>query len=206
LAQVVSEPELNPLSYVITDGYYSTQKFTGGVRALGLEQIGKLRLDAHLRYLYQGPKRPGPGRPQTYDGKVNGDNLSRFEHVETADEEIVLSPQVLKHVPFQRNLRVVLVVDSKHHRRAVLFSTDVDLDALTIYRYDKARFQMEFLFRDAKQFPGWPDCQARSQAKLTFHFNASLSAVTLAKLEARQHNKDAASGFSMASLKRRAFN
>jgi hypothetical protein len=50
------------------------------------------------------------------------------------------------------------------------------------------------------------DCQARSQAKLDFHFNASLSAVTCAKLEARQQRGDAAQSFSMASLKRRAFN
>ena len=107
---------------------------------------------------------------------------------------------------YQRNLRVVLVVDTKHHRRAVLFSTDINLDALTIYRYYKARFQIEFLCRDAKQFTGLIDCQARSQAKLNLHFNASLSAVTLAKLAARQQNWDAASGFSMASLKRRAFN
>ena len=127
LARVVSAHHLSHLRYVITDGYYSKQKFLGGVRALGLEQIGKLRLDANLRYLYQGPQRPGPGRPKTYDGKVNWDNLSRFEKVETEDDEIVLYHQVLNHVQFQCNLRVVLVVDTKHHRRAVLFSTDVRL-------------------------------------------------------------------------------
>ena len=32
---------------------------------------------------------------------------------------------------------------SKHNRRAVLFSTEVDLDAPTIYRDYKARFQIE---------------------------------------------------------------
>jgi hypothetical protein len=206
LARVVSAHHLRHLRYVITDGYYSKQKFTRGVRALGLEQIGKLRLDANLRYLYQGPKRPGPGRPKTYDGKVNWDNLSRFEKVETEDDAIMLYHQVLNHVQFQCHLRVVLVVDTKHNRRAVLFSTDVDLDALTIFGYYKARFQIEFLFRDAKQFTGLTDCQARSQAKLHFHFNASLSAVTLAKLEARQHNGETTAAFSMASLKRRAFN
>ena len=206
LAHGVSEPELSPLCYVITDGDDSKQKFTGGVRALGLAPIGKLRLDANLRYRYQGPKRPGPGRPKTYDGQVNGDHLSRFEHVATAAEDIVLSHPVLKHVQFQRNLRVVLVVDIKPHRRAVLLSTDVDLDALTSDRSYKARFQLESLFRDAKQCTGLTDCQARSRAKLTVHCNASLSAVTLATLEARPHNEDAASGFSMASLKRRAFN
>jgi hypothetical protein len=206
LARVVSEHHLSHLRYVITDGYYSKQKFLRGVCALGLEQIGKLRLDANLRSLYQGPQRPGPGRPKTSDGKVHWDNLSRFEKVETEDDDIVLYHQVLNHVQFQRNLRVVLVVDTKHNRKAVLFSTDLHLDALTIYRYDKARFQIEFLFRDAKQFTGLTDCQARSQAKLNFHFHASLSAVTLAKLDARQQNGEAAAAFSMASLKRRAFN
>jgi hypothetical protein len=206
LARVVSAHHLSHLRYVITDGYYSKQKFTRGVRALGLEQIGKLRLDANLRYLYQGPQRPGSGRPKTYDGKVYWDNLARFETVETEDNDIVLYHQVLNHVQCQCNFRVVLVVDTKHHRRAVLFSTDVDLDALTIYRYYKARFQIEFLFRDAKQYTGLTDCQARSLAKLNLHFNASLSAVTLAKLDARQHNGEATSAFSMASLKRRAFN
>ena len=38
------------------------------------------------------------------------------------------------------------------------------------------------------------------------HFNASMSALTLGKLEARQQSGNAQAGFSMASLKRRAFN
>jgi DDE superfamily endonuclease len=206
LTRVVSAHDLSPLRYVITDGYYSKQKFLRGVQALGRHQIGKLRSDANLRYLYHGPKRLGPGRPKTYDGKVNWDDLARFEPLKTDDDHIVLYHQVLHHVQFQGNLRVVLVVDTKHKRRAVLFSTDVGLDALTIYRYYKARFQIEFLFRDAKQFTGLGDCQARSQAKLAFHFHASLTAVTLAKLEARQQHGDAVASFSMASLKRRAFN
>ena len=168
--------------------------------------MGTRRIDAHRRYLYHGPKRLGPGRPKTYDGKVNWGDLTRFEPLETEDGHVVLYHQVVNHVQCQCNLRVVLVVDTKHNRRALLFSTDVDVDALTIYRYDKARFQIEFLFRDAKQFTGLCDSQARSQAKLDLHFNASLTAVTLAKLEARQQHGDTVSSCSMASLKRRAFN
>ena len=49
LARVVSAYHLSHLRDVLTAGYYSTQTFTGGVRALGLEPIGKLRLDAHRR-------------------------------------------------------------------------------------------------------------------------------------------------------------
>lgn len=206
LSRVVKAHDLSFLRYVVTDGAYSKQKFVAGVRALGLHQIGKLRADANMRYLYQGPKRLGPGRQKTYDGKVTWSDLSRFERLDTEDEHIVLYHQVLNHVQLKRHLQVVIVVNTQYKRYAVLFSTDVDLNALTLYRYYKARFQIEFLFRDAKQFTGLSDCQARSQAKLNFHFNASLSAVTFAKLEARQHNGNCDQAFSMASLKRRAFN
>jgi DDE superfamily endonuclease len=206
LSRVVTTHDLRFLRYVVTDGAYSKQKFVAGVRALELHQIGKLRADAHLRYLYQGPKRPGPGRQKTYDGKVNWSDLSRFERLDTEDAHIVLYHQVLNHVQLKRDLQVVVVVHTQRNRYAVLFSTDGDLEPQRLYRYDKARFQIEFLFRDAKQFTGLSDCQARSQAKLDFHCNASLRAVTFAKLEARHQHGNGDQAFSMASLKRRAFN
>jgi hypothetical protein len=206
LSRVVKAHDLRFLRYVITDGAYSKQKFVAGVRALERHQIGKLRADAHLRYLYQGPKRPGPGRQKTYDGKVNWSDLSRFEQLDTEDEHIVLYHQVLNHVQLKRHLQIVVVVHTQRKRDAVLFSTDVDLEPQRLYRYDKARFQVEFLFREATPFTGLSDCQARSKAKLDFHFNASLSAVTLAKLEARHQSGNSDQAFSMASLKRRAFN
>ena len=197
---------LHHLRYVITDGYYSKRKFLDGLRALGMHQIGKLRRDANLRYLYQGPGRPGPGRPKSYDGKVDLDDLSRFECVTSEDDTIVLYHQVLNHVHLRRNLRIVLVLDTRTRRRAVLFSTDTGMDAQALYRSYKARFQIEFLFRDAKQFTSLSASQARSQAKVHFHFNASMSALTLGKLEARQQSDGSQAGFSMASVKRRAFN
>jgi len=206
LSRVVTAHDLRFLRYVVTDGAYSKQQFVAGVLDLGLHQIGTLRADANLRDLYQGPKRPGPGRQKTYDGKVHFNDLSRFERLDTADEHLVLSHQVLNHVQWQRNLQVVVVVNTQHHRYAVLLSTDGGLEPLRLYRYDKARFQIEFLFRDAKQFTGLSDCQARSKAKLDFHFNASLSAVNLAKLAARQQRGETDEPISMASLKRRAFN
>src|SRR5947209_3138574 len=206
LSRVVTTHDLRFLRYVVTDAAYSKQKFVAGVQALDLHQISKLRADAHLRYRYQGPKRPGPGRQKTYDCKVNWSDLSRFERLDTEDEHIVLYHQVLNHVQLKRDLQVVVVVHTQRNRYAVLFSTDVDLEPQRLYRYYKARFQIEFLFRDAKQFTGLSDCQARSKAKLDFHFNASLSAVTFAKLEARHQHGNGDQAFSMASLKRRVFN
>ena len=206
LRRVVEAHDLSVLRYVLTDGAYSHQKFVAGVVDLGMHQIGKLRVDANLRYLYHGPKRPGRGRQKTYDGKVYFSDLSRFERLDTEDDHIVLYHQVLNHVQLKRNLQVVMVVHTLRNRYAVLFSTDMDLEPLRLYRAYKARFQIEFIFRDAKQFTGLSDCQARSKAKLDFHFNASLSAVNIAKLEARQQRGDTDEPMSMASLKRRAFN
>ena len=44
------------------------------------------------------------------------------------------------------------------------------------------RFQIEFLYRDAKQFTGLNHCEARSKNKLNFHWNMSLTAINLAKI------------------------
>ena len=90
---------------------------------------------------------------------------------------------------------------------ALLFSTDTELSAWEIYRLYKARFQIEFLFRDAKQFTGLLDCQARGQAALHFHFNASMTALNLLKLEDRQLTEgNPRSVISIASWKIRKFN
>jgi hypothetical protein len=69
------------------------------------------------------------------------------------------------------------------------------------------RFQIEFLFREVKQFAGLEDCQARTLVKTEFHVNASLSAINLTKVEANQQPLAQEPGpFSMASAKRRALN
>jgi hypothetical protein len=93
----------------------------------------------------------------------------------------------------------------------LLFSTDTNLHAKQILTYYKARFQIEFIFRDAKQFTGLSDAQTRHPKRLDFHFNASLSALNLAKYDAhRRHPQDNDHTdpvpFSMASYKRIACN
>ena len=65
LRHVVCDHHLKHLRYVIADGYYSKRKFLDGVRALGLHQMGKLRRDANLRYLYLGVGHQGVPRPMT---------------------------------------------------------------------------------------------------------------------------------------------
>src|SRR3546814_17653880 len=70
------------------------------------------------------------------------------------------------------------------------------MDAATRVRYYRLRFQIEFIYRDAKQFTGLANCQARSENKLGFHFNLALTATNVAK---------AAHWISLPKEKREAF-
>lgn len=51
--------------YLVADGNYSSYKFVSGVVALDLDQIGKLRIDADLRYLYTGDQKEEPDANMT---------------------------------------------------------------------------------------------------------------------------------------------
>ena len=197
------------LRYVVTDGFYSKFKWIQGVTDLGLEAIGKLRRDADLRYPYQG-EYSGRGRPRKYDGKVDLTDYSNFEWVSQLADNVDLYTTVVWSISLKRRIRLVYLLkrsNSNSISYVLLFSTDLELDAYSIYIYYKARFQIEFLFRDSKQFTGLADCQARDLTKLDFHFNSSLTALNLAKWDAVQHHHSEQDFvFSMASYKRRALN
>ena len=68
------------------------------------------------------------------------------------------------------------------YRPKIYFSTDLDMEARDIIEYYRTRFQIEFCFRDAKQFTGLNHSQARDLHKLDFAFNASLASVNVAKV------------------------
>jgi hypothetical protein len=207
--QVVDKKdELKELAdYFVYDGAAAKKKFVDGiVDQTELHLISKLRKDADLRYLYEGEYN-GNGRPKTYDGKMNCKKIdkSRFELCHM-DEDVRVYTAVVNSVRFERNIRIAYVESRKSNAYAILFSTDLELDGSLIYRYYKARFQIEFLFRDAKQHTGLNHCQARSENKLRFHFNASLTAVGLAKAEFLTSESQLRSSFSMADVKTKYFN
>jgi hypothetical protein len=87
----------------------------------------------------------------------------------------------------------------------MLFTTDLTLSAEQVYNFYTARYQIEFVFRDSKSFNGLEDCQARSQKRLDYHFNASFLSFNFAKLQdvlEQQENKTCRP-FSMASISRK---
>lgn len=196
-------------SYLCVDGGLARKKFVDGVCGVGCHLIGKLRHDARMRYLYQGPKRPGRGRQKVYDGPVDWTQRSRMDLV-GSHGPFYLYTAVLNHVCFQRTLRIVRLVPlpgAKQQGEVLLFSTDTELDPWTIYRYYKARYHIEFLFRDSKQFTGLTDGQVRDEARLDFQFNAALTTLNLAKAQQlKQQPEDQAATCSTASLKAHYFN
>ena len=200
-------PALPPqVRYLAADGCYSKKKYIDGVAALDLYQIGKLRHDANLRWLYRGEQKPC-GRRRRYDGKVRFDDLSRFEAAGEPDG-LQIYTAVVCSAHFKRDLRVVYLLKRAGGKvqTALLFSTDLSLCAEAIVRFYKARFQIEFLFRDAKQFLGLNHCQARCGQALNFHFNASMTALNLLKLEDRLHQSAGSKIISIASWKIRKAN
>jgi hypothetical protein len=200
------------VTYHCVDGYFAKKKYIDEVVALKLHPITKLRHDANCLFLSTGPhpQRRGPWRK--YDGKVNFQDLRRFEDLGTLEERehVHLYSALVWHVSLKCKLRVVVLVNRKdpHKPRSiVLASTDLELNGRKLVEFYVARFQIEFLFRDSKQFTGLADCQARAQTALDFHFNAALAILNLARAEELRARTDhPPQVFSMASWKQRQFN
>ena len=205
----------------------SKKSVVDGVIELDLHLISKLRIDkegvwgklppahfrADLRYCYTGEQKP-KGAPRKYDGKVDLSDLSRLDVSDKLADGTKMYSQVVWHISLKRKIRIVYLVDQRNpdkQRVALLFSTDTTIAPIRLYEYYKSRFQIEFIFRDAKQFTGLCDCQSRQQKALDFHFNASLAALNIAKLEQQTTHLDTGEdsqpqSFSMATYKRLALN
>ncbi len=198
------------ITHIAADGFYSKIRFIDGICELGFHQNCRLRNDENLCYLYKGPQREGKGRAKSYDGKVKFDDLSRWEFIIEVEPEVLLYTAVLNSPCFKRNLNVVYLLNRQNpekQRYALFFSTDLILFALVFFNWYRAHFQIEFIFRDAKQFTGVANCQARKKEALHFHFNASLTTLNLLKKQDRELNENSGSKVcSIASWKARYFN
>jgi hypothetical protein len=200
------------VKYHCVDGYFAKKKYLDEVVALKLHPITKLRYDANCRFLYTGPHPQRRGPRRQYDGKVNSQDLRRFEALGLLEQraQVHLYTATVWHVSLKRKLRVVVLVNRKDPakpRYIVLASTDLALDGRKLVEYSVARFQIECLFRDSKQFTGLADCQARAEATLDFQFNAALATLNLVRAEELLASPPRAPQvFSMASWKQCHFN
>ena len=193
---------------VVGDAYYTKLKFIARVVDEGqLPFVGKMRKDANLKHLFTGSRTGKPGRPQLYDGKVSLHDFSRWDAIPWADECMVYTV-VAYSISLKRQVRVVAVVwpGSRSSRTEVLFSTSITMTAAAIIALYRARFSMEFPFRDGKQFAGLSECQSRQVEALHFHWNMALVAVSAARLSQLRDQRASPLVFSMEDEKRRAYN
>ena len=137
-------------------------------------------------FQYTGKQKPGRGRNKVYEGNINMQHIDRrrIKCCFNVDDCCVFS-DVVYSVSLKRYIRIVYIEEYDNQDLAcgytVLYSTDLKQDPRKIYEYYTCRFQIEFLFRDAKQHISMQEFQIRSENKINFHVNASLTAVSLAK-------------------------
>jgi hypothetical protein len=191
--------------YIIADAYFSKKPFVDIILLVGLHFISRLRDDSVLKYKYYGEKTGRQGRPKQFDGKVDVKNLdTNYFSLDLSTEEIKIYSAVVYSKAFKRDIKLAVAIfykDGKEIARKLYFSTDLEQEGEKIVRYYRSRFQIEFLYRDAKQFTGLTTCQARSENKLDFHFNAALTAVNLAKQDWLSTKNGTLKPFSMADYK-----
>ena len=192
-------------SYLVADAFFSKKKVVDTVLSLGMHFISRLRDDAVLQYIYCGEPTKKKGRPKKFDGKVNPYELDMnyFSEIVSTNELKVYSAIVYSKA-FDRKINLAIAVfykNGKETARKLYFSTDLEMTAEKIVSYYRSRFQIEFLYRDAKQYCGLNNSQARSENKLNFHFNAALTAVNLAKIEWLNSKTSSDEQFSMSDYK-----
>jgi len=208
-ANIITERKTQLLglsSYIVADAWFAKCTFVDQVIDADMHLISRLRDDANLRYLYQGESTGKPGRPKKYDGKVDNNNIDlRHFKLVSEDKQAVIHTAIVYSISLKRSIKIVHALYSNQKGKQVYklyFSTDINMDASDVLKFYQSRFQIEFLYRDGKQHTGLNDCQARSENKLNFHFNASLTAINLAKISnwlniPKEHRKS----FSMTDIK-----
>jgi hypothetical protein len=194
-------------AYLVADSYFAKCEVVQTMTAVGMHFISRLRDDAALFYPYTGPKSSGRGAPKKYAGKVNPKepDMNFFTLCYNTAELKIYNAIVYCMAFDKRKINLSMAVfynkNGKEVARKLYFSTDLEMDGMKIVSYYRSRFQIEFLYRDAKQHGGLEDCQARSKNKLNFHFNAALTTVNLAKIQWLDNQESANEPFSMANFK-----
>jgi len=197
-----------PLTYCVLDGHFGHDNALQMVRQHNLHLISKLRCDAALSFPYTGPY-AGRGPRRKYGSKVAYDTLPLQYLKETTVEGHIqtrLYQAQLLHKEFAQPLHVVIIAKTNLRTQArahvVLFRSDLALAYAPLVDYYGLRFQIEFNFRDAKQYWGLEDFMNVTSTGVTNAANLSLFMVNVAyRLRADGHARDPDSDYSVLDLK-----
>ena len=174
------------LTYLVLDGHFGNHNALQMARQHNLPLISKLRCDAALYFPYTGPY-AGRGPRRRYGDKIDYAHMpEKFRIATTVEGPIhpcVYQAQLL-HKEFAQPLNVVILVKTNLHTQAqahvILFSSDLTLAAAALVDYYGLRFQIEFNFRDAKQYWGLEDFMNVTPRGVTNAANLALFMVNVA--------------------------
>ncbi len=195
------------LQYVVLDGHFGNYPSAFIVTEIGLHLISKLRSDAALYPAFEG-QYSGKGRPAKYGRKLDVRNLEDAKYLKATSTEKNVRTRVYqgefhnKEFAFALNVVIILKTNllTQAQAHVMLFSTDLAQDYDKIIKFYSLRFQIEFNFRDAKQYWGLEDFMNIKENAVTNAANLSLFMVNFsyALLQPfREHNPE----YSVLDLK-----
>lgn len=197
---------LLPVQHLVLDGFFGTSSAAWTVRDCGLHLISKLRHNAALYLPYTGSK-PRRGPTPRYGHKLDYAHLpaDACVHTTTTGQLVTHTYQLtVLHKEFADPLNLVIIVKTnlRTHKRAqvLLFSTDVSLSAEQIIDFYSLRFQIEFNFRDAKQYWGLEDFMNVTPTAVTNAANLAMLMVNVSAVLLRPHRQHQPD-FSVLDLK-----
>jgi putative transposase len=195
-----------PLTYWVLDGHCGNHNALHMARQGNLHLISKLRCDAALYFPYRGPY-AGRGPHRKYGHKVDYDNIPGQYLKETTVEGHIqtrLYQAQLLHKAFAQPLNVVIIAKTHLQTQArahvILFSSDLELASAPLVDYYGWRFQIEFNFREAKQYWGLEDFMNVTPTGVTNAANLSLFMVNVA-YQLRTDVRQRAPDYSVLDLK-----
>jgi putative transposase len=176
------------LSYLVLDGHFGNHTALCMVRQCRLHIISKLRTDSALFFPFIGPSQKCGQHPkygQQMDVRKIPDEYLKETKVEDGIETRIFQMQLL-HREFPERLNVVVLFKTNLKTQAgayiILFSSDLALPYDKLIDFYSLRFQIEFNFRDAKQFWGLEDFMNVTQTAVTNAANLSLFMVNVSHM------------------------
>jgi putative transposase len=173
--------------YFVYDGALGNNAGAQMVIQSGLHLISKLKYNSALFLPWEG-EYSGKGAPRKYGSQLNcrsiDDKYLVFESTEDGILTRTFQLQVLsKSFAQMLNITVILKknISTGKERHIILFSTDLGLAWNSIVEYYSLRFQIEFNFRDAKQFWGLEDFMVIKQVCVTNAANIAFFMVNLSQ-------------------------
>jgi putative transposase len=193
--------------YCVMDGAFGNNNALQMVRQCGsMHLISKLRSDTALYFPYQGDPNKR-GAPKKYGPKLDYTNLPDQYLKETTLSEGIqtnIYQMTLWHKRFPDRLNVVIIsklnLQTQARAHVILFSSDLQLAYDQLIDYYCLRFQIEFNFRDAKQFWGLEDFMNVTQTSVYNAANLAMFMVNLSQVLLR-HFRVTCPHFSVNDLK-----